>query len=141
MYTPPAARAARAYQRVAVESSIEGGASPHRLVEMLYEGLGQSLLAAQGALARGDIAVKGQQIGRAVRLLEEGLKPGLDLSRGGELAGRLRALYDYCIGRLTTANLRNDAAILAEVAALISPVAQAWSEIGPQAHAVAFQPA
>lgn len=136
MYTPPAARAARAYQRVAVESSIEGGASPHRLVEMLYEGLGQSLLAAQGALARGDIAAKGEQIGRAVRLLEEGLKAGLDLSRGGELAGRLRALFDYCIGQLTLANLRNEPAILAEVAEIISPLAQAWSEIG-QSRAVA----
>ncbi|RZI75158.1 MAG: flagellar export chaperone FliS [Variovorax sp.] len=140
MYTPPSLRAANAYKSVGVQSSVDG-ADPHQLVALLFEGLEQSVLAARGALQRGDVAVKGAQITRAVRFLEEGLKGGLDAQRGGELAERLRSLYDYCIERLTLANLRNDGDLLAEVASLIAPVAQGWKEIGRQPRNAAGQPA
>ncbi len=131
MYTPPSLRAANAYKNVGVQSSVDG-ATPHQLVVLLFEGLQQAVQAAGSALRRGDVAVKGAQIMRAVRFLEEGLKGGLDAERGGELAERLRSLYDYCIERLTLANLRNDGALLAEVASLIAPVAEGWKEIGRQ---------
>ena len=129
MYTSPSLRAASAYRTVGAESSVNG-ASPHQLINLLFDGLLQSLNAARGAMARGDVAAKGSEIQKAVRILEEGLKGGLDDARGGELAGRLRALYNYCIDRLTAANLRNDGEAVAEVAALIAPVAQGWKEIG-----------
>lgn len=128
MYTPPSLRVANAYRTVAATSSVDG-ATPHRLIELLFDGLLQAVNAARGALERGDVALKGTQIQRAVRLLEEGLKGGLDEARGGELAQRLRSLYDYCIDRLTLANLNNDGAALAEVAALIAPVADGWKAI------------
>ena len=96
----------------------------------MFDGLLQAVNAARGALSRGDVAGKGMQIQRAVRLLEEGLKGGLDDARGGDLAAKLRALYDYCIGRLTHANLRNDAEALSEGAALIAPVADGWKQMG-----------
>lgn len=134
MYTPPSMRAQAAYRTIAAQSSIEG-ATPHRLIELVFDGLLQSLRAARGALERGELPAKGQQIGRAVRFLEEGLKAGLNDAQGGELAARLRALYDYCVNRLTAANLHNDAAALAEVEALIAPLAQGWRDIGPQAAA------
>jgi flagellar secretion chaperone FliS len=83
-------------------------------------------------------------IGKAVRLLEEGLKAGLNMEQGGELAQNLRGMYSYCIVRLTHANLRNDAAALAEVSSLIEPVADSWQQIkgatpstGPRAMAEA----
>lgn len=139
MFNSVSARAANAYRRVGIETTVDG-ASPHHLIALLFDSLAQAIASAQGAVARGDQPGKGAQIGRAVRLLEEGLKAGLDDERGGELAGRLRALYDYCIARLTFANLRSDPAALAEVAALIAPVAQGWKEIGPAAVAAAGQP-
>ena len=129
MYTPPSLRAAMAYKNVGVQSSVEF-ASPHQLIDLLFDGLVVALASARGALQRGDVAAKGIQIMRAVRLLDEGLKAGLDNERGGALAERLASLYDYCIERLTLANVRNDGEILAEVAALIAPVAQGWKEIG-----------
>jgi flagellar secretion chaperone FliS len=131
MYTPPSLRAAMAYKTVGIQSSVDG-ADPHQLIVLLFDALQQAVQAACGALQRGDLAAKGAQIMRAVRLLEEGLKAGLDDERGGELAQRLRSLYDYCIERLTLANLRNDAALLAEVADLLAPVAQGWQAIAPQ---------
>ncbi len=41
----------------------------------------------------------------------------------------LDALYDYALRRLILANARNDDAMLAEVARLIEPVAQGWSDM------------
>ena len=129
MYSPPSLRVANAYRTVAATSSVDG-ASAHRLIELLFDGLLQSLAAARGAMERKEVATKGLQIQRSIRFLEEGLKGGLDDARGGELAARLRSLYDYCVERLTVANLTNDAAALAEVASLISPVAEGWKEMG-----------
>lgn len=136
MYTPVSSRAASAYRQVGVQSGVDG-ASPHTLIKMLFDGLIQSLNAARGALQRGDIAEKGRQIGKAVRILEEGLKGGLNPAQGGEIAGNLAALYDYCVSRLTLANMRNDLALVEEVVSLIAPVAQSWSEIGPNNGAAA----
>ena len=136
MYTPVSSRAASAYRQVGVQSGVDG-ASPHTLIKMLFDGLIQSLNAARGALQRGDIAEKGRQIGKAVRILEEGLKGGLNPAQGGEIARNLAALYDYCVSRLTLANMRNDLALVEEVVSLFAPVAQSWSEIGPNNGAAA----
>lgn len=129
MYTPPHLRAASAYKTVGAQSSVDG-ADAHQLIVLVFDGLLQALNAARGALMRGEVALKGEQIQRAVRLLEEGLKGGLDMARGGALASQLRALYDYCIERLTLANLRNDGEALAEVVRLVTPVAEGWKEMG-----------
>ena len=129
MYTPVSSRAASAYRQVSVQSGVDG-ASPHMLIKMWFDGLIQSLNAARGALQRGDVAEKGRQIGKAVRILEEGLKGGLNPAQGGDIARNLAALYDYCVGRLTLANVRNDAALVEEVVSLITPVAQSWNDIG-----------
>jgi len=131
MFTSVNTRSASVYKRVAVETGVQA-ADSHRLVGMLFDGLLQSVAAARGAMERGDLVVKGEQIGKAVRIVEEGLKAGLDPA-GGEMAQNLRALYAYAVRRLTEANLRNDPTALAEVATLIEPVAQAWQDIRGQA--------
>ena len=100
-----------AYRQVGLETAV-GAADPHRLVGMLYDGCLESIAQARGALRAGDLAAKGRAIGRAVRIVEEGLKAGLDLHAGGALAADLNALYAYVGLRLTQANLRNDDALL-----------------------------
>ncbi len=136
MFTPVNMRSANAYRTVSVETAV-AGADAHKLIDMLYEALLQSIGAAKLSLQAQDLAAKGKAIGRAVRLIEEGLKASLDSNQGGELANNLRSLYDYCIVRLSEANLHSDAAALDEVAALIRPVADAWKEIRSQALAPA----
>lgn len=132
MFISVNSRAAASYKRVAADTSVQG-ADPHQLVTLLFDALVQSLQRAIGSLASGDISAKGAAIGKAVRILEEGLKPGLNTEQGGELALNLKSTYDYSIMRLTHANLRNDKAALAEVSALIEPVAEAWKQIkGPR---------
>jgi flagellar protein FliS len=129
MFTSASHRAASAYKRVAVETSVQG-AAPHTLVGLLFDALLQSIAEARGAMVRGDTAAKGAALGKAVRILEEGLKAGLNLRDGGELAANLRDLYSYSTMRLTQANLRNDPRALEEVSQLIEPVAQSWKVIG-----------
>ena len=128
MFTPVSMRSANTYKTIGVETSVSG-ATPHQLVSLLFDSLKQSLAAARASMLAGDIPSKGKSISRAVSLLEEGLKAGLNTQQGGELAANLLSLYDYCIIRLSEANLRNDVKMIDEVIQLISPVADGWNEI------------
>lgn len=130
MFTSVSTRAASTYHRVGLETSIDG-ASPHHLVALLFDALLRHLASARQALARGDITLKGSEIGKAVRILDEGLKSGLNEQQGGAVAANLRGVYGYCIWCLTQANLKNDDAKLAEVISLIEPVADAWKQVDP----------
>jgi flagellar secretion chaperone FliS len=126
------AASAGAYHRIGIETDVEG-AGPHQLVSLLFEGCIDAIAQARGALQKGDQKAKGQAIGRAVRIVDEGLKAGLDLDAGGALAADLGALYGYVALRLTQANLHNDDAALAECLRLMQPLREAWSRITPAA--------
>lgn len=119
------AHAARSYARVAVESSVST-ADPHQLVVMLYDGAIAALNQAQGHLAAGRVAEKAEQISRAARIIDEGLKAGVDLEAGGAIGQQLVSLYEYMSMRLLQANLRNDSAALEEVVRLLGELRSAW---------------
>ena len=129
MQRPLHQRHAAAYRQVNVETLVHG-ASPHQLVALLFDELMRNLTSARSALTRGDMTTKGAAIGKCVRVLEEGLKAGLNAQAGGTLAASLRTLYDGIIMRLTLANLRNDDMLLDEAQRLIHPIQDAWQEIG-----------
>lgn len=126
MFSAYAPRAASAYQRINVETSMHT-LDQHQLVSLLYQGVLSSVAAARGALARGDVLTKCNSISKAVRILEEGLLTALDREAGGELAQNLEAVYDYALRRLIQANAANDDAMLQEVMRLIEPIAQGWN--------------
>lgn len=133
MFSSSGYGAANAYRQVSAHSGVES-ASPHQLIQMLFDGLFQSLNAARGAMERGDIEEKGRHISKSVRILQEGLVMGLDLEKGGELAANLKLLYDYSVAQLTKANIHNDVVLVEEVIKVLQPVAQGWKEIGPVAN-------
>lgn len=128
MFTPASSRAAHAYRRFSVESSVEM-ADPHKLVTLLFEALQRAIGSAKLAMQAGSIPAKCEHIGKAIRIIEEGLKAPLDLEKGGEVAANLDSLYEYCVRRLVLANARNDLATLDEVSNLIEPVANGWEQI------------
>ena len=128
MFSAYSPRAANAYQRINVETSMHT-IDQHQLVSLLYEGVLNAVATARGAMARGDVLGKVNGISKAVRILEEGLSTALDKEDGGELAQNLGDLYDYCLHRLILANARNDDAMMLEVMRQIEPVAQGWNEI------------
>ncbi len=127
---------AAAYRQVGLETAMSG-ATPHKLIELLFDGYRDALARARGALRAGQIDAKGRAISHAARIVEEGLKAGLNLADGGKIAADLNALYAYIGMRLTHANLHNDEAALDECARLMEPVHTAWVEIGPRVDTVA----
>lgn len=133
-YSAPAMRQLGAYKQVHATTGVDG-ASPHRLVQMLFEGLLEALAQARGAMQHGNIEAKCDAIGRAVRIIDEGLKAGLNVAEGGRLAQDLSDLYAYVTVRLTWANRHNDEAAVSECVKLIEPIARAWDEIGQKAAA------
>ncbi|HNK18676.1 MAG TPA: flagellar export chaperone FliS [Piscinibacter sp.] len=122
---------ANAYQQIGLETATTN-ATPHKLIELLFEGFADAVARARGALLGRQIEAKGRAIGHAARIVEEGLKAGLNQKDGGRIAADLDALYAYIGVRLTYANLHNDLEALDECARLMEPVRSAWSAIGPQ---------
>lgn len=119
------------YHSVGVESKLHSS-SPHGLVTMLFDGLMEALALAQAAMRDGQIEAKGKALGRAVRIIDHGLKAALNIRDGGQLAADLSDLYAYTTLRLTQANLRNDAAAVDECRALLQPLREAWISIAPE---------
>lgn len=126
----PGAPGGSLYRQVGIESRLSG-ASPHQMVAMLFDGYMEALAQARGAMRLGQHGAKGQALGRAVGIVEEGLRAGLDLTAGGTLARDLDELYAYLALRLTQANIRNDEAALDECQRLVQPLREAWMAIAP----------
>lgn len=122
------------YRQVGVETSVTG-ASPHQLNTLLLNGFFDAVAEGRGAMKSGQIELKCKALGRAIRIVEEGLKAALDFQAGGEIAQNLSGVYSYICVRLTQANLKNDEAVLDECVQLMTPIREAWIAIGPQANA------
>ena len=120
---------AKAYQSVALHTSV-ATADPHRMTLMLYDGAIEAIRLAHAHMGTRRIAAKCEAIGKALRIVEEGLKASVDRGAGGQLAERLIALYDYITMRLLQANLRNDRKALEEASGLLSDLRSAWAQIG-----------
>ena len=110
--------AMKQYQTVNVNAQVSE-ADPHRLIQMLMEGALQRIAQARGALQHGNVALKGEQIGKATA----------NVDQGGELAANLDRLYAFMQQRLSEANLKNDAAMLDEVSELLREIKAGWDGI------------
>lgn len=120
--------ATKAYAAVGIESSVQG-ASPVKLIVMLYQGALLAIANAKNGILNKDIPAKGKAISHAIRIIDEGLKASLDKNVGGKLTLDLEALYDYMCLRLVQANLNSDMEALDEVARLLTELKGAWESI------------
>lgn len=120
------------YRTTDVHSGI-ADASPHRLIQMLMDGVLDKLNTAKGCMERGDLAEKGRQVSWAISIIG-GLQGSLDLEHGGEIARNLSDLYDYMNRRLLTANLENAPGIVDEVVGLMRELKAGWDAIPPAYH-------
>jgi flagellar protein FliS len=118
------------YSRVAVESELSS-ASPHRLVQMLFQGALDKLAVAKGHVERKEFAKKSEHISWAISIIG-GLRNSLDMENGGDIAANLDSLYEYMIRRLMEANRLNDLSILKEVTSLLGEIKEAWDAIPRQ---------
>ena len=117
-------RAAQSYGSVQVTTGV-ATANGVQVIQMLFDGLLESLAAARGHIENGAIEEKSRSIARAGRIVV-GLQSALDFERGGELAQNLNELYSYIKRRLFQVNAHNDLQALAEVQGLVRDVSAAW---------------
>lgn len=122
--------AMKQYQSVNTNAQLVD-ATPHRLIQMLMEGGLTRLAQARGAMERNDVALKGTLIGKTIDIVG-GLRQGLNLEAGGEVAASLDSLYIYMTTRLVEANRKNDPTILDEVAGLLREIKSGWDGISQQ---------
>jgi len=122
-----AVAAMKHYKQVSIHSSLMD-ASPHRLVQMLMEGVLEKIAEAKGNMLNQYIARKGKDIGTAITIIAN-LQASLNLEAGGEVAVNLDSLYDYMCRRLVLANSNNDETILDEVMSLMLEIKSGWDGI------------
>jgi flagellar protein FliS len=127
MNATSAASAVSQYSRIGTTSGVEA-ADPHRLIAMLLAGAVDRIAQARGYMERGEVAAKGESLSRAIGIIE-GLRASLDTTRGGELALRLQALYDYLGRSLVQANVHDDLAKLEQATHLLGQIKEAWDDI------------
>ena len=120
-------KASAQYQQVSTHSGIED-ASPHRLIQMLMEGVLQRLAQAKGAIQRSAVNDRGEAIGKAITIVG-GLRDSLNKQVDGELAANLDDLYDYIQRRLLAANIGSSEEIVDEVMTLMSTIKAGWDGI------------
>lgn len=103
-------------------------ATPHKLVEMLYDGAIKNINLAKVFIEQKNFEKKSEHINKALSIINA-LRAGVDIEKGGEVASNLYDLYDYCYGRLFSASAKNDTDILNEVLELIQTVSDAWKKM------------
>lgn len=120
---------AKAYANVALETGVVA-ASPHQLITMLFDGALAAILKAKKHMEQQQIAEKGEAISKAIMIIDSGLRAGLNLEQGGDLANNLDNLYTYMVTRLMEANLQNSLSGLREVYQLLTDLKSSWVSIG-----------
>ena len=120
-------RAIQSYGDVKVSSGV-ASANNVQLIQMLFDGLLESLSTARGHIQHKNINEKSKAIARASRIVI-GLKSALDFEQGGELSRNLDELYDYVIRKILHVNIHNDLAALQEIHGLMSEIQQAWKSM------------
>ncbi len=99
-----------------------------QLIQMLFDGLMESLRAAEGQISRGAIEEKSRSLSRAGKIVL-GLQSALDFEKGGDIAKSLDELYGYVTRRLLHVNLHNDVEALREISGLMGEIQSAWSSV------------
>lgn len=115
------------YKHVGVQTSVID-ATPHKMIEMLFRGIVEKLAYAKGAIERKDLSFQGENISKAIRIIDT-LRASLDHKQGGEIAANLEALYDYMERKLMAANMDADIAVIDEVSALVQEISSGWDSI------------
>lgn len=100
-------------------------ASPHKQIDMLFEGALKFLVQAKASIEQDNIEQRTDRLNRASDILFA-LSDYLDLEKGGEVAENLAALYDYMLRRLREANRDNSVEPCNEVMQLILEIRTGW---------------
>ncbi|NRD73338.1 flagellar export chaperone FliS [Shewanella sp. VB17] len=124
----------QSYRKISVESEISV-ASPHRIIQMMFEGALQRLAQSRYAIENQDMVSKGVYIGKSIGLVT-GLNNSLDMDAGGDIAGNLSELYDFMLRRISEANINNDVQAINDVIDILKTIKEGWDAIPADMHHV-----
>jgi flagellar protein FliS len=109
------------------EAAVEG-ASPLRLVVLLYEQAFEDLRRALDAQRRGDIERRTRHINHAILVIGH-LQASLNKEQGGRVALNLERFYDQLRSGLVQAQFNQSAAALEQQISHLMQVHEAWCEV------------
>jgi flagellar protein FliS len=112
-------------------------ADPHRVIQMMMQGLLERLAQAKGAIDRRDYEAKSNLISKSMAIIN-GLQDSLDLSQG-QIAVDLAALYIYMNERLVDASRNMDKTCIDEVANLLITIKSGWDQISDEDKQIAYE--
>jgi flagellar protein FliS len=115
------------YAPQAYKESAVLTAPPERLVVMLYDGIQRFLFQATVAMREGNIEQSNNRLQRAEAIIDE-LNATLDMSQG-QVAERLRALYNFSKRHLMQARIQRSPEMIEETSKLLDTVGDAWRQI------------
>jgi len=116
------------YRNIENASRVDG-ASPHKLIAILFEELLRAVEATRVAMERGDIARQADRQARALSILQA-LDASLDMERGGEVAVNLSRIYREG-RRLIAAGAREKRPdMITRARDMLAEIASAWDNIG-----------
>jgi len=104
------------------------GASPVRLVVLLYEQLIEDLRRALAAFGQGDIEARTRAINHALLVLGY-LESSLDKAQGGQVALNLERFYSQVRRGLVEAQIRQSANLLEQQISHLMLLHEAWCEV------------
>ena len=110
------------YKTVQIQTS-----NPGELLIALFDGLFRFLLVAKHSMMQKKRAQAGEALSRAHAIVSE-LLTGLDRPHYPELCDNLSRVYEFCLSRITRANLKNDPAMVDEIMRVLTPIREAFGE-------------
>ncbi len=119
--------AAASYNKIKTHSAVDD-ASPHKLIDMLFDGALERITQAKGAMEHGNIELKGQKINGAINIVN-GLRENLNHDNAADISENLEATYEYITRILSQAHAENDMKLLDEASTLLNNIAEAWKKI------------
>jgi flagellar protein FliS len=115
------------YRNIELQGKVDG-ASPHKLIAVLFDELLKSLDACKVAVERGDVGRTHDRQARALSILQA-LDASLDFEKGGDLAKSLSSIYREG-RRLVTLGVRERRADpITQARVMIGEIASAWESI------------
>lgn len=116
----------KAYKNNSLQADMSV-ADPHRVIQLMLQGLQERLAQTKGAIDRRDYEAKSLAVSKAMALLN-GLQDSLDLSYG-KIPEDLFALYDYMKNRLLDSSRDMDKEPIDEIMGLVNTIKSAWDQI------------
>jgi flagellar protein FliS len=115
--------AAARYQTVQITTNDPGEA-----LIALFDGLFKFLNVARYGFRNNQRGRAGEGISKAHAIVSE-LYLALDHSKAPALCANLAAVYNFCLDRITHANLKNDANAIDEVVRVLTPIREGFTTV------------